>query len=314
MKLAIIGAGAAGSVFACYLKKGGADDITLVDLNQEHMEKVAADGMDFSNPDGEFHLTGFKTATRVDTIGVMDIVILMVKSTVTEKVLAADKACIGPDTVVCTLQNGLGNEENVRKVVPANRILYGCGNMGTELTRPGACLARPFPGQNMFFGALERNALTDRAGNYLETCFKAGGLNPKYYDDVRPLVWKKALSNSGYNTVCTVLRMKVKDVYDDPNGVKLVWDIWHEGSNVAEAMGIPGLWEIMQKEMEPTVRGLGYYYPSMTQDLQHKRQTEVDSLVGTLSRYGKQTGVPTPTCDVITTIIKAIQANYDKMF
>ncbi len=51
MKLAIIGAGAAGSVFACYLKKGGADDITLVDLNQEHMEKVAADGMDFSNPD-----------------------------------------------------------------------------------------------------------------------------------------------------------------------------------------------------------------------------------------------------------------------
>lgn len=66
--------------------------------------------------------------------------------------------------------------------------------------------------------------------------------------------------------------------------------------------------------MEPTVRGLGYYYPSMTQDLQHKRQTEVDSLVGTLSRYGKQTGVPTPTCDVITTIIKAIQANYDKMF
>ena len=51
MKLAIIGAGAAGSVFACYKKKGGADDITLVDLNQEHMEKVAADGMDFSNPD-----------------------------------------------------------------------------------------------------------------------------------------------------------------------------------------------------------------------------------------------------------------------
>jgi 2-dehydropantoate 2-reductase len=60
MKIAILGSGAAGSVFAGYLRKGGADDITLVDLYKAHMDKVARDGLIFRNPDGEFHLDGFQ--------------------------------------------------------------------------------------------------------------------------------------------------------------------------------------------------------------------------------------------------------------
>ena len=118
MKIAMIGSGAAGSVFASYLRKGGAEEVWLVDPNKAHMDKVAKDGMIFRNPDGEFHVTGFNTAYSAEEVGVCDIVIIMVKATITELALKGAMCCVGPETVVVTLQNGLGNEEVVKKLVP----------------------------------------------------------------------------------------------------------------------------------------------------------------------------------------------------
>ena len=314
MKIAMIGSGAAGSVFASYLRKGGAD-MYLVDPYKEHMDKVAADGMIFRNPDGEFHVTGFHTAVTPEGLPIMDIVILMVKTTQTDAACESAKLLAGPDTVIATLQNGLGNEEVVKKHFPASRILFGCGNMGTELPEPGVCVSKPSAGaENMYFGPCEMNEVTRAAGEYLEKAFRDGGLLPHFYEDVRERIWKKATSNSGFNTVCAVLRLKIREVYDTPDGVKLVWDIWKEASDVAAALGIPGIWEYMQEEMPRVVKGLGDYYPSMAQDAQKHRQTEVDSLTGAISMFGRKVGVPTPTCDVITSMIKAIQANYERQY
>ena len=136
MKIAMIGSGAAGSVFASYLRLGGAD-MYLVDLNKAHMDKVAADGMIFRTPDGEFHPTGFHTAYSAAEIGVMDVIIVMVKSTQTDAVMPGVMPAIGPDTVVVSLQNGLGNDDTLKKYGPANRIVCGNGVMGTELPEPG---------------------------------------------------------------------------------------------------------------------------------------------------------------------------------
>ncbi len=316
MKVAILGSGAAGSVFACYLKKGAPDaEVYLVDLYKAHIEKAAAEGMTFDTPEGSTVIHGFKAAANANEIGIVDLAIIVVKAMQTDAVLGSNAACIGPDTVVVTLQNGLGNDERVKKYVPANRVIFGCGNMGTELPEPAHCIARPFAGENMYFGAVENCERTNEIGKWLEAAFAAGGLRPKFYEDVRPAVWKKATSNSGYNTVCALLRMKVSEVAADPNGMQLVWDIWKECSNVSEAMGIEGIWDYTVAICDTLTKSLGDYYPSMAQDLcLYKRQTEVDALTGAVSMYGKMYGVPTPTCDVCTKAIKAIQANFDKLY
>ena len=94
MKIAMIGSGAAGSVFASYLKLGGAE-LWLVDRYKAHMDKIAADGMTFVSPDGEKLLTGFHTAPSAENIGIMDVVILMVKATQTDDIMPSLKNCIG---------------------------------------------------------------------------------------------------------------------------------------------------------------------------------------------------------------------------
>ena len=312
MRIAILGCGAAGSVFAAYLKKGGADDITLVDLYKAHLDKIERDGLTLRCNEGEFTFTGYKTATSAAEIGIMDIVIVMVKCTQTETVLKSAQACIGPETVIVTLQNGLGNDDECKKFVSADRVLFGSGNIATELAGPGVCVAKLHDGLNMQMGPAQKGELADRAGLYLEECFRKGGLTPKYFDDVRPYIWKKATSNSGNNTVCAALGLKIKEVDADPNGRQLVMGVFREAAAVAEAMGIPGIWEYIQEDQPHVVESIGDYYPSMAQDvLIYHRQTEVDYMTGAIARYGRQYGVPTPTCDVLTLIIKAKQANYD---
>lgn len=100
MKIAMVGSGAAGSVFASYLRAGGAD-MTLVDPYKAHMDKVAKDGMKFTiYPDKTTVLTGFKTAYNADDIGIMDIVIFMTKANQLENAIVSAKPCIGPNTVL----------------------------------------------------------------------------------------------------------------------------------------------------------------------------------------------------------------------
>ena len=170
MKIAMIGSGAAGSVFACYLKKGGAE-LTLVDRYKAHMDKCQAHGMTFVTPEGEELLTGFKTAATAENIGVQDVVILMVKATQTDSIMPTLNNCIGEDTVVVSLQNGLGNDDVLAKYVGKDRILYGFGTIGTELPEPAKCVSKPESGIIMHFGAAEKSPLTDKVGKALEECF-----------------------------------------------------------------------------------------------------------------------------------------------
>ena len=95
MKIAMVGSGAAGSVFASYLQKGGAEEMWLIDPYKAHMDKVAADGMIFRNPDGEFHVTGFKTAYSAEGVPQVDIVIIMVKTTITDVACETAKLIAG---------------------------------------------------------------------------------------------------------------------------------------------------------------------------------------------------------------------------
>lgn len=314
MKIAMIGSGAAGSVFACYLKKGGAE-LTLVDRYKAHMEKVAAHGMTFVSSAGEELITGFTTAETAENIGVQDIVILMVKATQTDSIMPSLKNCIGENTVVVSLQNGLGNEEVLGKYVNSGKILYGFGTVGTELPEPARCVAKPESGIIMRFGAAEKSELTDSIGKYLAECFCAGGCEASFEEDIRPFVWKKAISNSGYNTLSALTRLKVGEFLDTEEGVELIKSVWAEGCDVCFAVTGVDLWDEMMEELPRLKAGFAGYYPSMAQDvLIHQRQTEISLLNGAIVKYGAQYGVSTPVNCAFTQLISCIQKNYPAQY
>ena len=314
MKIAMIGSGAAGSVFACYLKKGGAE-MTLVDRYQRHMDACRESGLRFVTPEGEELLTGFQTAASAAQLDVQDLVILMVKATQTEGLIPDLRHCVGPETVVVSLQNGLGNDELLSRYFPPENILYGFGTIGTELPEPGKCVSKPESGVIMRFGAVKDSPLSRRAGQWLEQCFNAGGCSTVFEPDIRPFVWKKAISNSGYNTLSALLRLKVGDYLALEAGEELLKSVWAEGCAVCKAVTGVDLWPEMLEELPRQKQGFATYYPSMAQDvLIHQRQTEVQLLNGAIVRYGEACGIPTPVNEALTRMITCIQASYEKQY
>ena len=314
MKIAMVGSGAAGSVFAAYLRKGGAE-LTLVDRYQAHMDACREKGLLFVTPDGEELLTGFRTAPSANEIDIQDIVILMVKATQTEDLIPELRHCVGEETVIVSLQNGLGNDEVLGKYFPQDRILYGFGTIGTELPAPGKCVSKPESGVIMRFGAAKEGPLAEKAGKYLEKCFCDGGCKTVFEKDIRPFVWKKAISNSGYNTLSALLRLKVGEFLEMEEGVNLILSVWEEGCAVCKAVTGVDLWQEMLEELPRLKAGFATYYPSMAQDvLIHKRQTEVQLLNGAIVRYGKACGIPTPVNEAMTRMITCIQAGYGMQY
>lgn len=314
MKIAMIGSGAAGSVFAAYLNKGGAD-MYLVDRYKAHMDKIAADGLSFVSPAGEESLKGFVTAHNAENIGIMDVVILMVKATQTDSIMPTLKNCIGENTVVVSLQNGLGNDEVLSKYVSADKVLYGFGTIGTELPEPGKCISKPESGVIMRFGAAKKSELSDEVGKELEACFNRGGCETCFEEDIRPFVWKKAISNSGYNTLSSLLRLKVGEFLAMDEGKELIKAVWREGCDVAQTVIGVDLWPELLEELPRLIDGFASYYPSMAQDvLIHQRQTEISLLNGAIVSYGEKYGIPTPVNTALTNMLNVIQANYDKQY
>ena len=147
MKFAMYGSGAAGSVFASYMRKGGAD-IILIDRYEEHMKKVAENGMNFTihlQENGEYRdinevLTGFRTYTSAEAAaeaeGKVDVIIYMTKATQLEAAIKDSLPLAGENTVVCSLINGLGNDDNLLKFFPAERCIIGSGVLGTAMPAP----------------------------------------------------------------------------------------------------------------------------------------------------------------------------------
>ena len=327
MKFAMYGSGAAGSVFASYLRKGGAD-IILIDRYEEHMKKIAADGMTFTihlQEGGEYHdittqLEGFRTYTSAQAAfeaeGKVDAIIYMTKATQLETAIVDSAPVVGDKTVAISLINGLGNDDNLLKVYPPERCVIGSGVLGTALKGPGHCVSTPAGGVQMNFGAIKRSELTDAACEEMLKCYRDGGCDAYWRkDDIYKFVWKKVIVNSTVNTVCYVLRLKIGQVEADPYGREIFRNVIREACAVATARGTAlDADEFIANDHQDIVTNIADYYPSMCQDFFNKRQTEIDVLNGKIAEYGKALGIPTPTCDVLSQIVRAIQGNYDNQF
>ncbi len=312
MKIAMIGSGAAGSVFAAYLKRGGAE-MYLVDMYKAHMDKIAAEGLRFRLNGEEERLEGFHCACTASEIGLMDMVIIMVKATQTEGIMPSVLPCIGEHTVVISLQNGLDNDYVLKQYLPAERILCGFGQIGTELPEPGLCVSKPESGVVMRFGPASESEESRRAGLWLQDCFIRGGCEARYEQNIWPFIWRKAIANSGYNTVSALLGLKVGAILNHEQGRALVLSVWQEACRVAEAAGAGELWPDMQQELPRLAAGFADYYPSMAQDvLLNQRQTEILHLNGAIARYGESLGIPTPLNRALTQAILCIQDNYEQ--
>ena len=304
MRVCVVGCGAVGSLFAANL--AGLDDVEVwaYDLSRDHVDAINARGLRLS---GAGEVVGrLRATTDAAELPACDFGIVATKAMHTAAAIAATAHAFTSGSV-CSVQNGLGNEEalaeQVERVIrgttfPAGRILEP-GHVQWDVK--GDTTIGPFEPSPAPLAEVERLA---------EACTRAG-LPTAAVADARGPQWRKVIFNAATNPVGALTGLTHGRVCEDAALRRLVSGLVDEGKEVAEAQGIildADPEELIDHAARPDV---AYdHKASMLQDVEAHRETEIDFLNGGIVRFGREQGVPTPLNEAILALVKGLERSW----
>ncbi len=269
-KIAVVGCGAMGSVYAALMVDAG-HQVHAVTLWPDHAEAMATRGLRCEGASGD-RTVPIHASTTTDGIGPCDLVIIATKAFDVE---AAARSCIsllGPETIVQTIQNGLGSPEID----------------GMEMIRFGA------------FAGLPKQLLQASA-----KIWESAGFKVALFDDIKQMVWEKLIMNVAFSGTSCSTGLTVGEILGDPDAWSVARGCAEEAIAVAKASNI----RLNVGDPIEHIRKLGGKIPdarpSMLLDYTARRRCEVDAINGAIPRLGNPLGVATPTNETVVGIIKA---------
>ena len=305
MKIVMLGAGALGSTIGGTLAMGG-NDVHFVDMWQEHVDLINKDGLHMTNEKEDWYVRG-DARTTADTIGEADLVIVLVKSFATKQAVEQLKQTnvIGKNTLVMSLQNGLGNEETIASVIGSENVISGKTYVGGRLIQAGY-ISAGVQGKWTYIGELN-GEITDRIQTVCNV-FNDAGLLCEVSDNIKGLIWDKLLINVAAGALCGITRLPYGPLYEEDYIKDVAVAAIQEGIQVAKAAGVVLKSEDPQYPWVAASEGLpGTFKTSILQSLELKRPTEIDFINGSIVEWGKKYGIATPVNQTLVACVKGIE-------
>ena len=304
MRVTIVGCGAVGSLFAANLAQLDDVEVWAFDLDREHVAAINEHGLRLS---GAGEVVGkLRATTDAAELPPSDFGIVATKCMHTAPAIEATAAAFANGSV-CSVQNGVGNEEvlaqHVERVIrgttfPAGRVLEP-GHVQWDVK--GDTTIGPFEPRPAPMADIEQLA---------DACTR-GGMPTQAVADARGPQWRKLIFNAATNPIGALTGLTHGRVVEDPALRRLVSQLVDEGKAVAAAQGIEldaDPEELIDHAARPDV---AYdHKASMLQDVEARRPTEIDYLNGGISRFGREQSVPTPMNDAVTALIKGLEASW----
>jgi 2-dehydropantoate 2-reductase len=303
VRIAVVGAGAMGSVYTGLLAAGG-HDVTAVDVDAEHVAAIRERGLRVEGASGD-RVVRVAATTDPEEVGPVDLVVVATKSMAARAAAESARPLLDSDTTVLTIQNGLGAADEVAGAVGESRVLVGiAGGFGASLVAPGH--AHHHGMEIVRLGEL-RGAATERTERVAEA-WRQAGFTVEALDDVRQLLWKKLICNACYAAVGGLLELTIGGVLENQHawtvGVRCAQEALDVGRARAVELDIP--------DCEAYVRDYGLAIPdaqpSLLLDLLAGKPTEVEWINGSVVREGALAGIPAPTNELVTALVLAKQA------
>jgi 2-dehydropantoate 2-reductase len=304
VRVAIVGCGAVGSLFAANLAQLDDVEVWAFDLDRDHVAAINEHGLRLS---GAGELVGkVRATTDAAELPPSDFGIVATKCMHTAAAIEATAPAFAGGAV-CSVQNGVGNEEvlaqHVERVIrgttfPAGRIV-GPGHVQWEVK--GDTTIGPFEPSPAAMAEIERLA---------DACTR-GGMPTQAVEDARGPQWRKLIFNAATNPIGALTGLTHGRVVEDAGLRRLVSGLVDEGKAVAGVQGIEldaDPEELIDHAARPDV---AYdHKASMLQDVEARRLTEIDYLNGGVARFGRELGIPTPLNDAVTALIKGLEASW----
>lgn len=300
MKIAVIGAGAMGSIYGGHLSLH--NDVTLIDTNPKVIETVQQNGLKIEE-NGQENIYRPSAAVSCEGMEPVDLIILFVKALYSKAALSGNRNLIGPNTYVMTLQNGSGHEDILGEFVPQDHIIIGTTEdngavLGFGHIRHGGV------------GNTNVGMLTGDKENFLnklKESFDSCGFNVRIHPNIQQLIWDKLFTNVSLSAVTAVLQVNIGYIAANEYAWQMTMALLHEAVETAHALGLGADEEKLAEKIRATSVGSPEGVTSICADIRAGRKTEVDTISGSVVRAAHKAGVPVPVHEFVVNTIHALE-------
>lgn len=302
MKIAIVGTGAMGSVYAALFAAAG-HEVWAIDRWQEHVDAMRSKGLRLEGASGD-RTVKVNATTKPADAGPCDLVVLATKAMHVAQAAQALEPLLRPSTPVLSIQNGLGGPETAAAVLGRERVMVGVvGGFGASMRAPG----------HAHHNGMELVRLGEFGGpitprlKQVEDTWRSAGFRVKVFDDIDQLVWEKLICNCALSGPCAVSGLTTGELMADPDTAHISAACATEAFQVARRKGVKLGFDDPVAYTREFASKIPKARPSVLLDLMAKRRSEIDVINGSIPRVGKELGVAAPVNEAITGLVRALE-------
>jgi 2-dehydropantoate 2-reductase len=305
VEIAIVGAGILGSIFGgLFLQKGFG--VTLIEVLEERVRLIDKEGLWIQWPDGKRTHAKIDITANVDEVGVKDVVMIAVKGYHTGSAIESVKPIIGEDTMVLSVQNGLGNLETIAETVGSERVIGGItAHSGMPVSMNEV---RYVGGLGPLLVIGPYDGVVRPGFERMVEKFQAAGLDVHTAADINSVIWKKLIANVSTNVVAALTGLTGAIAVEHPPTVKIIEALSLELRRVARAKGID-----LPELDDPLAFSLKAFAStkdnrvSMLQDVEAGRPTEIGNLNEVIVSEGRRFNIPTPYNEAVYWLTRGVE-------
>jgi len=297
-KIMIVGLGGVGGYYGGLLAKRFADDLDIeiyFVARGKHLKKLQQNGLTLITETGTFVVRPTLATDKVTEIGIADYIIMIPKSYDLDATIDQIKPCVGANTVILPLLNGIDNSSRIRALLPGTEVWNGCVYIVARLNEPGVVESS---GNVHRFNFGYENRTSERLTGF-EKLLKEAGIDAAFHKDILSVIWKKFFFISSTASLTSYFDVSFGALLTDELRKTTLVNLLEELLLVANAEGA----EIERSVIDKTIHQLENLpfetTASMHSDFMAGKNTEVHTLTGIVVELGKKHGISTPTYEKV---------------
>ncbi len=300
MKIAILGTGAMGSVYAGLFSEAG-HPVWAVDPWRDHVSAIRKSGLRLEGASGNRVVHGISATTDFSDAGACDLIVIATKVAGVECAARSIAPYVSEATLVLTIQNGLGAAERIAAHMSLENVLLGVADgFGASLKAPGH--VHHYAMNLIRIGEIAGGA--SARAEALAEIWRGAGFKARAFDDIQQLIWEKFLCNVTFSAACTVFDTTVGELIAHPERWQIALGAMREAYAIARARQInlsfddPVAYVTAFGARMPDAR------PSMALDHRARRVSELDAVNGQVPILGRAHGIATPYNDTLVETLR----------
>ena len=307
MKIAVVGVGAMGSVYATFFAEAG-HEVWAVDKWREHVAAINASGLRLSGISGDRLVENVEAVLDVGDAPKCDLYVIATKGSGVISAARAIAKAMPPHAMVLTIQNGLGAGARISEYLPKDAVLLGVADgFGAEMKGPGHAYHNAM--KLIRLGEIQ-GGQTERL-SHLEEVWQNAGFNAQAFADIHKLIWEKYICNVALSGPCTVFKCNVGELLANAEWRAISIGCLNEAYAAGCAEGIKFSFEDPEAYLEHFVSMMPNAIPSMRQDHLAGRKSEIEFINEMVPIVAKKHNIVAPYNQTISATIRRIEEVFE---